>query len=139
MIPLLTLARHPGDAVTAIPVGGFMIHGIQPGPMLFVSQGELGYTIFAALILATMLMLMMPEFWGLRIFVKLARGAQTSCCRSSWCCAWWGVRAVEPHLRRWSIVVFACSATASSKGGIPGGTHHRLHPRPMMEFQLPAG
>jgi len=69
MIPLLTLGI-PGDAVTAILLGGFMIHGIQPGPMLFVSQGELVYTIFAALILATILMLVL-EFYGLRIFIKL--------------------------------------------------------------------
>jgi len=38
--------------------------------MLFVSQGELVYTIFAALILATILMLVL-EFYGLRIFIKL--------------------------------------------------------------------
>jgi putative tricarboxylic transport membrane protein len=69
MIPLLTLGI-PGDAVTAILLGGLMIHGIQPGPMLFITQGELVYTIFAALILAAVMMLIL-EFWGLRIFIKL--------------------------------------------------------------------
>jgi putative tricarboxylic transport membrane protein len=69
MIPLLTLGI-PGDAVTAILLGGLMIHGIQPGPMLFLSQGELVYTIFAALALSAVMMLVL-EFWGLRIFVKL--------------------------------------------------------------------
>jgi hypothetical protein len=59
-----------GDAVTAIPLGGLMIHGIQPGPMLFLTQGEFVYTIFAALILAAVMMLVL-EFWGLRIFVRL--------------------------------------------------------------------
>ena len=69
MIPLLTLGI-PGDAVTAIMLGGLMIHGIQPGPMLFITQAPLVYTIFAALIVSACLMLVL-EFWGLRIFIKL--------------------------------------------------------------------
>jgi len=69
MIPLLTLGI-PGDGVTAIMLGGFLVHGIQPGPMLFVTQGPLVYTIFAALIMATVLMLVL-EFYGLRIFIRL--------------------------------------------------------------------
>lgn len=69
MIPLLTLGI-PGDAVTAILLGGLMIHGIQPGPMLFITQGPLVYTIFAALLVAAVMMLVL-EFWGLRLFVKL--------------------------------------------------------------------
>ncbi len=69
MIPLMTLGI-PGDTVTAILLGGFMIHGIQPGPLLFISQGPLVYTIFAALILASVMMLVL-EFYGLRIFIKL--------------------------------------------------------------------
>ena len=69
MIPLLTLGI-PGDAVTAILLGGLMIHGIQPGPMLFLTQGDLVYTIFAALMLSAILMLIL-EFYGLRLFVRL--------------------------------------------------------------------
>jgi len=69
MIPLLTLGI-PGDGVTAIMLGGFLVHGIQPGPMLFVTQGPLVYTIFAALVVATVMMLVL-EFYGLRIFIRL--------------------------------------------------------------------
>ncbi|MDO5612524.1 MAG: tripartite tricarboxylate transporter permease [Paracoccus sp. (in: a-proteobacteria)] len=69
MVPLLTLGI-PGDAVTAILLGGLMIHGIQPGPMLFLTQGPLVYTIFAALIVSAVVMLVL-EFWGLRIFIRL--------------------------------------------------------------------
>lgn len=69
LIPLLTLGI-PGDAVTAILLGGFMIHGIQPGPMLFITQGPLVYTIFAALMLAAVMMVVL-EFYGLRIFIRL--------------------------------------------------------------------
>ena len=69
MIPLLTLGI-PGDAVTAILLGGLMIHGIQPGPMLFITQGPLVYTIFAALLVSAVMMLIL-EFFGLRIFIRL--------------------------------------------------------------------
>ena len=69
MVPLLTLGI-PGDAVTAVMLGGFMIHGIQPGPLLFISQGPLVYTIFVALVVATIAMLVL-EFYGLRIFTKM--------------------------------------------------------------------
>ena len=69
MIPLLTLGI-PGDAVTAILLGGLMMHGIQPGPMLFVTQAPLVYTIFAALTISAVVMLIV-EFYGLRIFVRL--------------------------------------------------------------------
>lgn len=69
LIPLMTLGI-PGDGVTAILLGGFMVHGIAPGPMLFINNGPLVYTIFAALFVSTILMLIL-EFAGIRIFVKL--------------------------------------------------------------------
>jgi len=71
MIPLMTLGI-PGDGVTALLLGAFMVHGISPGPLLFVSQAPLVYTIFAASFVATLLMLGL-EFFGVRIFVKLLK------------------------------------------------------------------
>jgi len=67
-LPLLTLGI-PGDTVTAMLLGGFMIHGVTPGPLLLTSHGNLVYAIFAALIIAHVAMLVV-EFWGLRIFIK---------------------------------------------------------------------
>ena len=37
LIPLLALGI-PGDGVTAMMLGGFLIHGLQPGPLLFKSN-----------------------------------------------------------------------------------------------------
>ncbi|MBM4443434.1 MAG: tripartite tricarboxylate transporter permease [Candidatus Rokubacteria bacterium] len=56
MIHLLTLGI-PGSAATAIMMGAFLIHGIQPGPLLFTSQPEQVYTIVAGMILANVLMI----------------------------------------------------------------------------------
>lgn len=69
LVPLLTLGI-PGDGVTAVLLGGLLVHDIQPGPMLFVKNGALMYGIFTALILAHIFMIVM-EFGGLKWFVKL--------------------------------------------------------------------
>jgi putative tricarboxylic transport membrane protein len=68
MIPLLTLGI-PGDAVTAILLGAFMVNGITPGPMLFVTNVDLVYAIFVALAFSTIAMVFI-EFFGLRVFCK---------------------------------------------------------------------
>jgi len=69
IVPLLTLGI-PGDPVTAMLLGGLMIHGLTPGPLLFINNGVVVYGIFASLILANFAMLVM-EFFGLRVFAKL--------------------------------------------------------------------
>ncbi|MEY8339243.1 tripartite tricarboxylate transporter permease [Lachnospiraceae bacterium 62-35] len=69
LVPLLTLGL-PGDNTTALILAGFMIHGITPGPLLFRSEGKLVYGIFAALIAANIMMLVV-EFLGIRIFTKI--------------------------------------------------------------------
>lgn len=69
LIPLLTLGI-PGDVGTALMLGGLMIHGIVPGPLLFVTNGELVYSIFTALLIAAICMLVL-EFGGMRIFIRI--------------------------------------------------------------------
>lgn len=69
LIPLLTLGI-PGDTVTAMILGGLTLHGITPGPLLFQNSGTLVYGIFAAFLLATIVMLVV-EFGGIRLFVRV--------------------------------------------------------------------
>ncbi|MCR5449273.1 MAG: tripartite tricarboxylate transporter permease [Solobacterium sp.] len=69
MVPLLTLGL-PGDNTTALILAGFMIHGITPGPLLFRTQGPLVYGIFAALLIANLMMLLI-EFLGIRVFIRI--------------------------------------------------------------------
>lgn len=45
LVPLLTLGI-PGDTVTAILLGAFLIQGIFPGPVLFTEHADLVYAIF---------------------------------------------------------------------------------------------
>jgi putative tricarboxylic transport membrane protein len=71
MVPLLTLGI-PGDTITAVLLGAFMVHGLQPGPMLFRSNPQLIYSIFAALIISNFMMIVI-EFGFMRGFVRLLR------------------------------------------------------------------
>jgi putative tricarboxylic transport membrane protein len=68
-VPLLTLGI-PGDGSGALFLGAFMVHGLAPGPLLFQNSGPVVYTIFVALILASVVMLFM-EFYGLRLFIRI--------------------------------------------------------------------
>lgn len=69
LIPLLTLGI-PGNAVTAVLIGGLMIHNLQPGPLLFRNSPVIAYGIFVALILANIAMI----FWlslGIKLFIRI--------------------------------------------------------------------
>lgn len=71
MIPLLTLGI-PGDAVTAILLGTFTMHGLQPGPLFFSQNYSLIYTIFAAMIVASIITFLV-QFFGMRGFIKVLK------------------------------------------------------------------
>jgi putative tricarboxylic transport membrane protein len=69
MIPMLTLGV-PGDAVTAVLLGALTIHGLQPGPMLFRDHLDVIYPIFAGMILAQFILLIVG-LSGARIFARM--------------------------------------------------------------------
>ena len=71
MVPLLTLGI-PGDMATAMLLGGLMIHGLQPGPLLFKEEPVLMYGIFIAMIISSFVMLI-EESAGLKVFVSLLK------------------------------------------------------------------
>lgn len=55
LIPLLALGV-PGDVITAIIIGAFMVHGLQPGPMMFVANANIIYALFLGLIVSSVLL-----------------------------------------------------------------------------------
>jgi len=56
LIPMLTLGV-PGDLVTAIMMGGLIMHGLQPGPLLFRDNFEVVGSIFASYLVSVVFML----------------------------------------------------------------------------------
>jgi len=71
IIPMLTLGI-PGDSVAAILIGGLVVHGIQPGPLLFTRNADLVYTIFAIVGVAAILTLLL-QLIGIRVFPYILR------------------------------------------------------------------
>ncbi len=69
MIPLLSLGV-PGDSVTAVMIGAFIIHGLQPGPLMFTEQAGLVYAIFALVLLSHVLVFGFGSI-GARLFLRL--------------------------------------------------------------------
>lgn len=72
LIPMLTLAI-PGDGVTAVMLGALMIHGLQPGPMMFTSSGELVYSFFFSILLANIFMILIQFGGGIKLFIRALR------------------------------------------------------------------
>jgi putative tricarboxylic transport membrane protein len=56
MIPLLALGL-PGGALTAMMLGVFQIHGMEPGPLIFVTSKDLVWTTFSAMLFANVAIL----------------------------------------------------------------------------------
>lgn len=75
MIPLLTLGI-PGNVGAALIISAFMIHGMQPGPLLFESQGRLVYGLFGAMIIANFVNLWAGQL-GLRLWIKVVSAPES--------------------------------------------------------------
>ncbi|MCK5713740.1 MAG: tripartite tricarboxylate transporter permease, partial [Hyphomicrobiaceae bacterium] len=69
LVPLLALGI-PGSATDAVLLGAFMLHDLVPGPLLFRDNPEIVYGIFAALIVANIIMLFIG-LYGNRMFIKV--------------------------------------------------------------------
>ena len=68
LIPLLTLAI-PGDAVTAVILSVFYVHGLQPGPMFLKTNPAMFHAILAGGLLACVFLLLL----GLGLAPRLSR------------------------------------------------------------------
>ncbi len=71
MIPLLTLGI-PGDDVTAVLMGAFLIQGITPGPNIFFENTAVVYGIFGSLILCDILLYIIARL-GFRVWIRITR------------------------------------------------------------------
>jgi len=57
----------PGDVITAIVIGAFMVHGLQPGPMMFIANADIIYALFLGLIISSVLLLIVGSV-AIRLF-----------------------------------------------------------------------
>lgn len=61
MIPLLALGL-PGGALTAMMIGVFQMHDMEPGPLVFINSADLVWVVFAAMFFANISILILGWF-----------------------------------------------------------------------------
>ncbi len=69
LVPLLALGI-PGSGATAIILGAFMLHGVQPGPQVLATSANTVYAVFASLYLGIALMCVLGYF-AIRPLVRI--------------------------------------------------------------------
>ena len=69
LIPMMTLGI-PGDPVTAILIGALLVHGLAPGPLLFMERADFAYGVIFSFFWANLFNLIIA-LAGLRLLVKL--------------------------------------------------------------------
>ncbi|MCC7080603.1 MAG: tripartite tricarboxylate transporter permease [Burkholderiales bacterium] len=69
MVPLLTLGI-PGSGATAVILGAFLLHGLQPGPLVFQKESEMVYAIFASMFLSVIGMCLLG-FFAIKLLIKV--------------------------------------------------------------------
>jgi len=69
LIPMMTLGI-PGDPVTAILIGALLVHGLAPGPLLFIENGDFAYGVIFSFFWANIFNIIIA-FLGLRLLVKV--------------------------------------------------------------------
>jgi len=72
LVPLLTLGI-PGDVITAVMLGAFMIFDLQPGPLLFMEHIDVIFGLFCALIMCDVALRLVGM-----VFIRYARRVSTS-------------------------------------------------------------
>ncbi len=66
----------PGNLAAALIISALLIHGVQPGPLLFKEQGQLIYGLFGALLMANVLNLI-SGLVGLRFWARIIRAPES--------------------------------------------------------------
>ena len=75
LIPLLGIGI-PGSISAALLISAFVIHGIEPGPLLFRNQARLVYGLFGAMLMANLCNLVVGQL-SLRIWAQAVRAPES--------------------------------------------------------------
>ncbi len=70
LVPLIAMGI-PGSVTDVFLLAALVIHGLQPGPLLFNEHPEIVYIIFATCLLAHVVLLATMTGFGIRLLIKL--------------------------------------------------------------------
>jgi len=71
MIPTMALGI-PGSGTTAVILGALLIHGMRPGPLLFIQNADVVYAVFIGMFFANLMFLGLG-LGGAKIFSQILR------------------------------------------------------------------
>jgi putative tricarboxylic transport membrane protein len=105
MIPLITMGI-PGSGATAIILGAFLLHGLQPGPQVFQTSSHIVYTLFASVFLGVIGMCVIGYF-AARLLVRVLEFPEVIVSAYVVMCCILGAFAARNNITDvWLIVVF---------------------------------
>lgn len=71
LVPLFAIGI-PGSVIAAILIGALIIHGVTPGPLMFLEQKPLIMAIYASMLVASLALLLIGYF-GQGVFARIIR------------------------------------------------------------------
>jgi len=105
MIPLITMGI-PGSGATAIILGAFLLHGLQPGPQVFQSSSHIVYALFASVFVSIVVMCVIGYF-ATRAIVRVLEFPEVIVSAYVVMCCILGAFAARNNIADvWLIVVF---------------------------------
>ncbi|HXF82565.1 MAG TPA: tripartite tricarboxylate transporter permease [bacterium] len=106
MVPLLTLGL-PGSATTAVMLGGLMLFGLRPGPLLFEQHPQFAWGIIASMHVSNFLLVLL-NLLAIPLFVSVLRLRKPVLYPSIIALAVIGTFSLENHLfEAWLALGFA--------------------------------
>jgi putative tricarboxylic transport membrane protein len=105
MIPLITMGI-PGSGATAIILGAFLLHGLQPGPQVFQTSSHIVYAVFASLFVGVVGMCLIGYFTA-KLLVRVLEFPEVIVSAYVVMCCILGAFAARNNITDvWLIVVF---------------------------------
>jgi len=105
MIPLITMGI-PGSGATAIIMGAFLLHGLQPGPQVFETSSHIVYAVFASVFVGVIGMCLIG-FFAARYLVRILELPEVIVSAYVVMCCILGAFAARNNITDvWLIVVF---------------------------------
>jgi putative tricarboxylic transport membrane protein len=105
LIPLITMGI-PGSGATAIILGAFLLHGLQPGPQVFQSSPHIVYAMFASVFAAIVLMCVIGYF-AAKLMIKVLDAPEAVVSAYVVMCCFLGAFAARNNLTDlWILAIF---------------------------------
>jgi len=118
MIPLITMGI-PGSGATAIILGAFLLHGLQPGPQVFETSSHIVYAVFASLFVGVIGMCLIGYF-AARYLVRILELPEVIVSAYVVMCCILGAFAARNNITDvWLIVVFGVVGYACERLRFP--------------------